>query len=376
MSIPSLDDLRALVGPQRRPCLTMLLPTHRHAPGSAQDPIRFRNLLRKARGLVAEATAGDEASTVLSPVEALDEAPLWRGQLDGLAVYSAPGCFRRFHLPMPVPELCVVADSFHVRPLVRFLQANRRYFVLVLGQKEVRLWEGTSFGLGPVEVDGLPGSLEEALGAPVPGPGLQAHSSGSATVYHGGGGPREGREQEVGRFFRAVDRAVWPVLRDERAPLVLAGPQEWLPLYGESSRYPFTREEGVAGSFEGASAESLHQAAWPVARAAFEEEERRLLSDYDRAAGSSRATDVLTEVAKAAVRGRVHRLFVQRDRLLFGSLDPETGAIVLHGRQEGPSDDDVLDDVAEAVLARGGEVLEVGVDRMPNGSAAAALLRW
>lgn len=87
-----------------------------------------------------------------------------------------------------------------------------------------------------MEVTGLPGSLEEALGAPVPGPGLQAHSSGGATVSHGRGGPREGREQEVERFFRAVDRAVRPVLRDERAPLVLAGPQEWLPLYGESSR--------------------------------------------------------------------------------------------------------------------------------------------
>ena len=118
---------------------------------------------------------------------------------------------------MPVPELCVVADSFHVRPLVRFHQANRRYFVLVLGQRGVGRWEGTSFGLGPVEVEGLPGSLEEALGAPVPDPGLQAHSSGSATVYHGRGGPREGREQEVERFFRAVDRAVWPALRDERA---------------------------------------------------------------------------------------------------------------------------------------------------------------
>lgn len=76
------------------------------------------------------------------------------------------------------------------------------------------------------------------------------------------------------------------------------------------------------------------------------------------------------------MRGRVHRLFLQRDRLLFGSLDPETGAVLLHGRQEGSSDDDVLDDVAEAVIARGGEVLEVDAGRMPNGSAAAALFRW
>ncbi len=182
---------------------------------------------------------------------------------------------------------------------------------------------------------GLPISLEDVLGEAAPGPGLQAHSSGDASIYHGRGGPREGREQEVERFFRAVDRAVWPALRDERAPLVLAGPQQWLPLYRESGRYSFTLAEGVTGSFENASAESLHEAAWPVARAAFEEDERKLLADYDRAAGSSLATDVLTEVAKAAVRGRVRRLFVQKGHLLFGSLDQETGAVVLHGRQEG-----------------------------------------
>ncbi len=370
------DDLLNLVSPHRRPCLTLLLPTHRHVPETAQDPIRFRNLLKAARGLLSEGTPPEIVDEILSPVEALDEPGFWRHQLDGLAIYSAQGYFARYSLPMPVPELAVAADSFHIRPVVSFLQANRRYFVLVLGQKNVGLYEGTSYGLGPVEVEGLPTSLEEALGTPERDPGLQVHASGDSPVYHGHGGPGEDRKEEIGRFFRAVDRSLWQTLREERAPLVLAGPAPWLPLYREISRYSNIVDSGATGSLDDASPEAVHALAWPVARAVFEEEERRALAAYDHLAGSPLATDILTEVAKAAMHGRVRRLFVQEGRLLFGSVERDTGTVVLHGHQEGPTDDDVLDDIAEAVLARGGEVLEVAAERMPQGAAAAAILRW
>ena len=248
MSVINREELLTLVGTHGRPRLSLLLPTHRHAPGdSAQDPIRFRNLVRKARGLLAAGSTEEGLSSILSPVEALDEPAFWRGQLEGLAVYSAPGTFRQYSLPMPVPELCVVADSFHVRPLVRFLQANRRYFVLVLGQKGVRLWEGTSFGLGPwmspasrslsrmcsarppVQVSRRtrPVTRRSTTAVADPGKGANRRSNASSARWTG----------------------CWPALRDERAPLVLAGPQAWLPLCRESGRYSFTLAEGVTGSF-------------------------------------------------------------------------------------------------------------------------------
>ena len=39
-------------------------------------------------------------------------------------------------------------------------------------------------------------------------------------------------------------------------------------------------------------------------------------------------------------------------------------------------DDDVLDDIAQAVISRGGEVLLLEPERLSNGTKVAAVLRW
>ena len=48
----------------------------------------------------------------------------------------------------------------------------------------------------------------------------------------------------------------------------------------------------------------------------------------------------------------------------------------LHAGQTGPQDDDVLDDLAEIVLSRGGEVVVLDPARMPEEAAAVAMFRW
>jgi len=40
--------------------------------------------------------------------------------------------FRVYRLQRPVPELAIVADSFHTKPLLRILQSADRYQVLAL----------------------------------------------------------------------------------------------------------------------------------------------------------------------------------------------------------------------------------------------------
>jgi hypothetical protein len=57
-------------------------------------------------------------------------------------------------------------------------------------------------------------------------------------------------------------------------------------------------------------------------------------------------------------------------------LNRETGEISLSGTVQEGGGDDLLDDLAEAVLARSGDVLVVPKARMPGVEPAAAILRW
>jgi hypothetical protein len=81
------------------------------------------------------------------------------------------------------------------------------------------------------------------------------------------------------------------------------------------------------------------------------------------------------EIASAAVQGRVEKLVVVDGVQIFGKIDRKTGSLKVHPFDLDHEDDDVLDDLAQIVLAHGGEVLVVASEDLPKGRPAIAILR-
>jgi Bacterial archaeo-eukaryotic release factor family 6 len=83
--------------------------------------------------------------------------------MGGLAMFCCSDLLTHYRIPMRCPELAVVADSFHVRPLLHFLRSNRYFYVLTLSQNSVRLYEGSRYLLSQVDLPDLPKSLDESF---------------------------------------------------------------------------------------------------------------------------------------------------------------------------------------------------------------------
>ena len=105
----------------------------------------------------------------------------WKEHAAGLALFRSRDHTACYRLPTEVKRSVIAADSFHIRPLIRFLQSNQRYFLLSLSQNYVRLFKGSASGLGPVEVAPLPRSLEAALGTEERGRSIHVHYGASGT---------------------------------------------------------------------------------------------------------------------------------------------------------------------------------------------------
>ena len=60
--------------------------------------------------------------------------------------------------------LAVVADAFHVKPLVRYLQSADRFQVLALTREHVAMYQGNRYGLDPIALGDFPATLTTALG--------------------------------------------------------------------------------------------------------------------------------------------------------------------------------------------------------------------
>lgn len=118
----TLDDPAVLLAERAAPCLSLYQPTHRQHPDKAQDPVRFRNLVKQLAAALRAQYPAHDVPALLRPFEALaEDRACWNHDGDGLAVLGAPDFFRVYRLQRPVAELAVVANSFHAKPLLRIV---------------------------------------------------------------------------------------------------------------------------------------------------------------------------------------------------------------------------------------------------------------
>jgi len=369
------EALQALLANGNGPHLSLYLPTHRRFPEWKQDPVRFRALLHQAKELLETRYRSKDADALLEPLRGLEDEGHWEYSLDGLALFRSERLTAVYRLPMPVPEIVVVADTYHTKPLLRFLRSNGRYLVLAVSQNAVTLYEGSPFGAGPVNLRGVPKSLREALGVPEYDHIVQSQYVKGA-VFHGEGPGKEKVKEELLHFFRAIDKGLHEYLRGEHVPLLLAAVNYYHPIYKLANSYHDLLDVGLEGNYERVNAEKIHAEAWPVVNKIFESRVDTWLERYHERKGTGLATDRIEEIAQAAVAGRIQCLLVAEEESVWGLLDRKTGALELHERQRDAQDADVLDDIAEETFKRSGEVYVIPRSSMPGTGPIAAIYRF
>ena len=375
-------SLTEITSYQGQPCLSLYQPTHRRHPDNQQDPIRFRHLVKALETSLRQQHAADAAKSLVEPFEALaQDRDFWNHTQAGLAVLGAPGLFRVFVLQRPVAELAVVADSFHTKPLRQWLQSTGRYQVLALSRHKVQLFEGNNHSLDAVALAaGVPQTMSAALGDELTEPHSSVSSyggigGGRMAMHHGQGGKKDEVDGDAERYFRAVDRAVLEHhSRPSGLPLMLAALPEHHHLFHEVSHNPFLMASGLMVDPQGLTLDDLRQRAWDVAAPQQKAQQAAWSDAYAVAAAKGLGSEDLSQVAHAAVAGRVATLLIEAERQLAGRIDGSTGRID-PAEMANPRVGDVLDDLGVLVERLGGQVHVLSAERMPSRTGVAASFR-
>lgn len=389
METLALDQIKGLAEQTQSPSISIFLPTHRAGEDTQQDPIRFKTLLREAELRLLDKGMGPrEVSALLQPAQALlDEAYFWQHQREGLAVFIAPDDFHYYHLPFRVEELLVIARSYYATPVLPLFTNNGHYYILAISQNEVRLFEGTRYSVGQIDLpDGTPESLDEALKSDDPEKQLQFHSGTSqgtsqggvrSSMFHGQGPGDEEQEDTIERYLNLVDAALKEIFREKQEPLILAGVDYLLPIYHKVSEYANIMKEGITGSHEHLRPEELQEQAWPIVEPYFRQEMETVVEQYRQLAATGKATDSIEEIVTAAFYGRVDKLFLVVDTQVWGIFNPDTGKVVHYQEAQSREDDlALLDFAAMQTLQKDGNVYALSQMEMPTNSPIAAVLRY
>lgn len=381
IDIISIEELDRLANASEGPCVSIFLPTRHVGEERSQDRIRLKNAVTRAHTeLVALGMRAPDATEFLAEVAALPgDADFWNHLDDGLAVFVNRSEIRRFRVALPLEEFVVVADRFHVKPVVPVLSTGATFHVLALSQNQVRLLRGSRHRVSEMDLGRIPSSLADALRYDDRERQLQSHSAtrvGTGRVsaaFHGQGGAHEHDTSDLERFLSAVDVGLRQVDGVTASPLVLAGVASTVTRFRHLSRHPRIVDGGIDGDSVALSERELHDRAWPLVEPIFDRARQRAATHVE--SGAAAVTTTVRDTLIAAHGGRVEAAFVPIGVHRWGTFDADRWEIDERDERQ-PGDRDLLDAIAAATLEHRGELYVVEPDEVPGPGVVAAELRY
>jgi hypothetical protein len=386
MDVICSNDIKRIIQRDGGAHVSIFMPTHHRGGVDQQDPVRLRNLLRTAeQKLVAKGMRAAEARAMLKPAEGLlTDNLFWRQQSDGLALFIDSGMYLYYRVPIAMKEEVGVGERFYIKPLVSLLSDCGWYYILAISQDEIRLLQCTRSGSTRINLKDLPKNMEEALKLEMPGNRIQYHVpapsggsnfGGASAIQTGENGKSEYVKRNILQYLEQISKGIKTVLKEENAPMVLAGVDYLHPMYRTANTYRNLLSEGIMGNPEGVSDDTLREQAWKIISPYIEKTHQEAAAEYNKVAGTGLTANGLNDVIPAAYQGRVRFLFLEEGAQQWGSYNTETSAVTTHSQPEA-ADEDLMDLAAYQTLGHAGTVYVMAHEAVPGGAPVSAILRF
>jgi len=366
-------------------CVSIYLPTFVSGSEVGQNQIRYKNLFRiVSEKLNKTELRPSQVKQLLSPLKKyVDETLFWRNQSQGLALFRSENEFFHYRLPLSFKELALVSGRFHIKPLLPMFSEDGLFYLLAFSKNKVRLLQGTKYSATEINIDGVPGSLAEALKDDLPQKELQYHTGAPRhggkrdAQYFGTGAGDPDEKDRLLRYFQQVDKGLCEFLKSKRSPLVIAGVDYLLPIYREASRYCQLVNEGIIGNPDNLPASELHQKAWKITSPIFEKSQKEAVQKFETlySLGSTQAATELEQIIPAAKNKRIDTLFVATNEQRWGKYYKYSNQVEAQDQHDA-GDEDLLDFAAVHTLINHGVVYPLSRSKMPGKKSAAAIFRY
>ena len=341
LPLPSPADVVALQGVRDYPAVSVLCSTEPSARMTRGDARRLAVLVSGAADrLTAELGAGP-SKELRDRRLALAGDAAGRRTRSAVALYASRTTSSSWSLPVPVPDRAVVDPTFATRDLVRSLHRTPRHVVLVLTDREARLFDGAGERLLP------------AAGAafPLARAGRVQRGSRRGRAAHVEDSEDAGRDA----FLRTVDRALGAYLRLRPAPLVVVGARRTAARFTALSRNTGRLAGVVPGSHTRTPLPTLAGLVRPVLEDYLRSRQTEALALLERRAGAGRSVAGMPAVWLAARAERPEMLAVEEGLFYPARLSADGDLLTPASDVDHPEVlDDAVDEVIETVLHRGG----------------------
>lgn len=299
----------------------------------------------------------DERKKFLDPLDSLlNDARIFKQMKGNIGLFRNKDSFRVLNIPVDVEQSCQVATSFHVKPLLRWLQGDEEFLMLGLDKDSASLYLGSQTSLK---------LLDSILFPEV----FKSNESDYISLKDA----RKKKEKETETFMWLNDW-ISDLTKISKPKLFVAGKPSLVSSLHQNLNYKNLVKTPVSNSFGKHNLLDVCQSIRKVLKDESKKNLEKSLLEFRFAEEGNRAKKNIFQISKAVVQGRVRKLIVTDELNIFGKIDPETGGISLHPFDMDHEDDCILDDLAQMVLSQGGEVIVAKRGEIPKGRPILAIL--
>jgi hypothetical protein len=364
MKTLSVNEAAKLVKVKSGPAISLYLTTDISDRDSTPKlKGNLQRLYKTAEALIIRTYDAKLRERLLPPLKKALSMIGVRREKGGIAIYHTEEFTGMVRLPTITSDLAVAADSFHVKPVLRCLQNRRNYYLLALRKKNADLYLVTVDGTKLVESVPIRSTSEKPVHPEKVHRGIFSSK-------------RANRPSDLAESMEFVNRQLESHWRGERAPMIIAGPRHHQEAFRESCIYMNLLETGIDGYVEELDAEALSNLSLSLMEGYFSRLDDQFVIAFRKAEASGLTTTDIHQIARAAARGQIQNLLIAEDRQIWGHLDRDTGSIEVVSQRTQATTDDLLDDLAELTINKGGGVTILSTFRMPGNQPIAAVLRW
>ena len=113
---------------KKAPFISIYQKTSRYVEDNKHDALVFKNLVKDIRSSLEEKYSKKEIKDVIDMFLKIEnDSSFWRLTLDSIAIFATLDECIIYNLKKPITTLAVVADSFHIKPLIKYFQFQQKY---------------------------------------------------------------------------------------------------------------------------------------------------------------------------------------------------------------------------------------------------------
>jgi hypothetical protein len=341
------NKLKQLGNVQGDPAVSILLNTHRTHPDNKQDAVTLKNLINEAEKRLYETYDKRTVWPIMESLRLLEAEIDHNYNLDSLAVFVAANTAEALKLPVGVEDRVIIDRNFATRDLVRALQQTERYYVLCISHAKARLLQAVNDKV----------VQEYAAGSPFPYLNKTVYVTDNLKKSMGNVQDNFSKE-----FFNRVDKEFQTHYKMEPLPLVLAGDERNIAYYREIADKNEWIIGSITGNYDDESPHEIITKTSEVVRDYVNRRRENALAEIEQAQSDQKLLDDLSDIYRAAQEGRADTLYVEKDFFQPALIEGDTLTVREDPTEPGVTDD-IIDDIAETVMAYGGSVVF-----MPPGS--------